>query len=224
MLEAKLVKMSALKLWENNPRRNETNIEKLTHILAVHGQRSPIIVDLKTNVIYKGNATYKAITLLHDGGIENFLTEEDKKLIKGNALISTFHADVRKGMIWASFQSFPSEAAAIAYGISDNAASEWSEWDRDLLTKMLSAEPVEYKTLSGFTEKELDFFKEKFKKQTTEPDNKDPKYKVVISVPDAMTFESFEEIFNKEVSSGFVLKLDSKEFFEVFNREKKMKS
>jgi hypothetical protein len=95
-------------------------------ILAEHGQRSPIVVWDKNNVIYKGNTTWKACKAL------------GWKTIQVCAL------------------PFPSEASASAYGIADNKSSEWSEWDDSVLSGILRSNETFFGTENtGFTEKEL---------------------------------------------------------------------
>lgn len=105
--DVKIVNIGSVKLWKNNPRHNDKNITKLMEIIKTHGQRTPIVVWRKNNVIYKGNSTCKAMRKL------------------GFKTIAVIFAD------------FKSVVAATAYGISDNKASEWSAWDDDLLSKLL---------------------------------------------------------------------------------------
>jgi len=40
------------------------------------------------------------------------------------------------------YVDFPSEAAAIAYGIADNKSSEWAQWDDALLDSFMQMEEV----------------------------------------------------------------------------------
>jgi len=110
--QIKKVSLDEIILWKDNPRKNDASVEKLAELLKVHGQRSPIVVWEKNRTIYKGNTTYKAAKYL---GWE---------------------------FIDAVFTDFPSEQAAIAYGISDNKSSEWSEWDDDILSKLMQSDSV----------------------------------------------------------------------------------
>lgn len=125
--EIKMVPIRRLKLWKGNPRANEEAVPKLAELIKKHGIRSPLVVWKKNNVIYKGNTTYKAA----------------KKL--GIKLLP---------VAWASF---PSEAAAQAYGIADNKSSEFAEWDEDVLSKIMDNKTfASYQKFTGFTDKELD--------------------------------------------------------------------
>jgi ParB-like chromosome segregation protein Spo0J len=117
--------ISTLNFWKNNPRKNDIAVPKLAELLKEHGQRSPIVVWKKNMVVYKGNTTLKAAKLL------------------GWKYISAVLAD------------FPSEEAAVAYGIADNKSSEWSQWDDGLLGKFLSTKEIA--KVSGFTEVETNF-------------------------------------------------------------------
>lgn len=124
--EIKVVPLNSLKLWKDNPRKNTQAAKELAPILEKHGLRSPLVVWDKNNTIYKGNTTWKAAKLL---GWKN---------------------------IAVAFVSFKSEEAANAYGIADNKSQEFSEWDDELLNKMLDTEPMKkFYGSTGFTEKEL---------------------------------------------------------------------
>jgi len=125
-LTVKTVPIDSIKLWADNPRKNDAAVPKLMKLLQEHGQRSPIVVWDKDNTIYKGNTTWKAA----------------------------------KALGWSSIQivvaSFPSAAAAAAYAISDNKASEWSEWDDNILAGILHSDEAFFGTSNtGFSEKEL---------------------------------------------------------------------
>jgi len=119
------VAIDKIKLWKDNPRKNDAAVPKLTEIIKTRGQITPIVVWRKNGVCYKGNTTIKALRSL------NIKT------------VSVLYAD------------FPSESAAIAYGIADNKSSEWAEWDEDILSKFLKMEDV---VETGFTAKETESF------------------------------------------------------------------
>ena len=124
--DAEDVPVKSVKLWDGNPRENDGAVLRLAELIREHGQRSPLVVDRKTRVIYKGNTTWKAIRAL------------------GWDTVAVVFAD------------FPSEQAAIAYAIADNKASEWSDWDDAALTKLLRAGETFYQRKNtGFQEKEL---------------------------------------------------------------------
>lgn len=123
---ADLVDISTVHLWKDNPRKNDKNVNKLATLIRKNGVRAPVVCWVDNRVIYKGNTTYKALKML------------------GNKLIPV------------SWQQFPSEAAAIAFGISDNKSSEFSEWDEIALMKLMGAEEMqEHKANTGFQESEL---------------------------------------------------------------------
>lgn len=112
--------------WKDNPRKNDAAAPKLAEILKEHGQRTPIVVWRKNMVIYKGNTTFKAAKIL------------------GWPTIKVILAD------------FPSEQAATAYGIADNKASEFSDWDDTVLSNLMKAgEGFFTKGNTGFTDREL---------------------------------------------------------------------
>jgi ParB-like chromosome segregation protein Spo0J len=117
------VSLLSVKLWNDNPRINDAAVPKLMEILKVRGQVTPIVVWHKNMTIYKGNTTWKAI----------------KKL--GWPKIKVLFVD------------FPSEQAAIAYGIADNKSSEWSQWDDSVLLRFMDNREIV--TNSGFNEVEV---------------------------------------------------------------------
>jgi hypothetical protein len=126
-LELQTVAIDGIKLWGDNPRKNDSAVPKLAKLLEQHGQKSPIVVWKKNRVIYKGNTTWKAAKQLGWKTIQILLVD------------------------------FPSEQAAIAYGIADNKASEWSDWDDTVLSEMLKADTKGYfsKENTGLSDKEL---------------------------------------------------------------------
>jgi hypothetical protein len=113
------VDINKIKLWKNNPRKNDAAAPKVAEILKTRGQVHPIVVCRKTNVCYAGNTRIKAAKIL------------------GWKTIKVIYVD------------FPSEQAAIAYGIADNKSSEYAEWDDDILKNFLQMK--EMANMSGFT-------------------------------------------------------------------------
>jgi len=84
------------------------------------------VVDANSMTIYKGNGTFEAAKIAGFKKVPVVLRE------------------------------FKSKAAAEAYGISDNKASEWSDWDEDMLQKIMEAEEFQpLKKSTGFEEKDL---------------------------------------------------------------------
>jgi hypothetical protein len=121
------IDIDTVKQWKDNPMgHGNKDVEMLSKILQAHGQRSPIIIWRKNMTIYKGNGTHQAMKKL------------GMKKIK------------------VQFEDFPSEAAAKAYGIADNKASELSDWDADVLVSILSSEEMKsMQPVLGFTDSEL---------------------------------------------------------------------
>jgi hypothetical protein len=123
------VPITSLKLWANNPRKNDGAVPKLVKILEVRGQVTPVVADRKTKVIYKGNTTVKALKAM------------------GETTVKVLFAD------------FKSEQSAIAYGIADNKSGEFAEWDDAVLSTLITAELVSAKESIGYSEKELSVVK-----------------------------------------------------------------
>jgi hypothetical protein len=119
------VPIDSVKYWKDNPRKNDKAAIELAELIKIHKQISPVVVWAKNMVIYKGNTTKKAMTIL------------GSKTIK------------------AIFVDFPSEQAAIAYGIADNKSSELSSWDDTILRKFLDIKEVQLG--SGFSSQEMSF-------------------------------------------------------------------
>ena len=118
--------IASMKLWKDNPRVNDEAVPKLAKLIQAHGQRTPILAWRKNRTVYKGNTTLKAMRLLKMKQI---------------------------AVLWADF---PSEAAAIAYGIADNKSSDFAGWDSDILESLLKSESIKSLTSStGFTEQEI---------------------------------------------------------------------
>lgn len=125
-LDIQVVPINSIHLNPKNARINERAVEPLSRILSVHGQRSPVVVWRKNRVVYKGNTTLKALQFL------------------------------KSPVIRVQFEDFESEAAAEAYGIADNKGGEFSDWDYDVLLKLLSAEEMKfYLPNIGFSSDEL---------------------------------------------------------------------
>ena len=129
ILEVKKVPINSIKPWDKNPRKNDKAVKPLAELLQKHGQRTPIVVWIKDNQIYKGNTTYKAA-----------------KHLKWDS-------------IWVAFAEFPSEKEAIGYALADNKASEWSDWDDTILSMLLpevmGSNIGEIAGLTGFKESDL---------------------------------------------------------------------
>lgn len=128
--EVKMIPVSKLNFWEENPRRNEKASEKLIDIIKTHGFIDPCVVWKKNMVVYVGNTRLKA-------GIK---------------------LDMKK--IPCIIKNWKTEKEAIAYGIANNKSDEWAGWDDDKLSDLLSKKNLlnsDQGIDMGFSEKELDF-------------------------------------------------------------------
>lgn len=125
-----VVPIESVTQWEGNPNDDFSKIKRLQKVLKAHGQITPVTVWSRDNVMYKGNHTHEAMRL--NGAKE----------------------------IRVLFVDFPSRAAAIAYGISDNESGKWSGMNTDVLAALMQSEEVqglgdesEIKLLTGLTDK-----------------------------------------------------------------------
>jgi len=123
-LEQYCIPINTIHFWKDNPRKNDEAAPKLAELIKVHGFNKPIIVWEKNMTTYAGNTALKAARIL---GMKE---------------------------IPAILRNFASEAAAKAYGISDNKASEFSVWDDEALVKLMEVEEFSTDKL-GFNQKEL---------------------------------------------------------------------
>jgi hypothetical protein len=166
------VPLSLVKLWNDNPRINDAAVPKLVEVLRVRGQVTPIVVWRKNMVIYKGNTTWKAI----------------KKL--GWPKIKVLFVD------------FPSEQAAIAYGIADNKSSEWAQWDDSILLKFLEQDAV--RPGSGFTENEyrgIAMLPDIDKIEKINAENSGLKDKIIVMVLDAAKKDEVKDLLQDWITS-----------------------
>lgn len=148
--KSELVDPLQLKLWKNNPRKNEHAVKKLAMLLCLYGQKSPVIVWRKNRVVYKGNTTTKAIIFLKNLTQKEFFdfTEPARK----KNLITK-----KLDKVLVNWEDFQNEQEAEDYGMADNKASEWSEWDEELLDAAFQ-QREDFQVLSfvtGFTEEEI---------------------------------------------------------------------
>lgn len=78
-LQSLCVPIGALKLWKDNPRKNDVAVPKLVKAIQEHGFRIPIVVD-QDGIIRAGNTRYKAAKKLGMKSIpavrQEFLSEE----------------------------------------------------------------------------------------------------------------------------------------------------
>ena len=125
-LDVQRVPIDSIHLWADNPRQNDKAVPKVADSLREHGQRKPIVVWRQNNTVYAGNTLYKAAKSL-----------------------GWTHINV-------AFADFPSEQAAIAYGIADNKTSEYSDWDDDVLSALIRADEGFFnKTNTAMSDREL---------------------------------------------------------------------
>lgn len=146
----------SINLWKGNPRINDQSVEKLALLIAIHGQRIPIVVWEKNATVYKGNTTLKAIRFLSRLSMRDFETLLDPiaKELKKQGKACLFH---KPNMVFVTYQDFPDEKAAIDFALADNKSSEWSQWDEDLLDEILDykEDPKLLSLVTGFSESEL---------------------------------------------------------------------
>jgi hypothetical protein len=128
-LEVVYINRSEIKLWKNNPRVNNSAAVSLAKIILQNGVRSPVILWRENMTAYKGNTTLKALDII------NANTEYKVPCV---------------------LHDFKSEEDAIAYGIADNKASEFAEWDTGLLAALFNSTTVPIrKPATGFKEQEI---------------------------------------------------------------------
>jgi len=118
------VPIDSVKLWKDNPRKNDGAAKKLAELIVRNGFRVPIVVD-QAGIIRAGNTRFKAAKLL------------------GMASIPVIR------------QTFISEVAATAFALSDNKASEFSQWDDDVLERLMKTEGITFEE-TGFDKQDFD--------------------------------------------------------------------
>lgn len=198
-------------LWEANPRKNQKSVRDLALLFAQYGQRTPLSVWVDDCVIYKGNTSYKSLVLLRDMSPAQF-----KKFTKG---IKHPYKPEKVLIAWMNFED---EEQAIAYGISDNKSSEWSDWDDHLLAKLTQEtfKGVDKKyamRITGLKERE---FNELMLSETDLPDklplvdlkgdaNTLKADYLVVEMPDKKTRLQFMEAIGVDHFRNRVIKLDN---------------
>lgn len=151
-LDVRYVPINSVQFWKENPWNHDNAVPRLAELIAIHGQVPSVIAWKKNNVIYKGNHTKKAL---------QYLSANIQKIAKTiGETPESILARVNPDQIKVEFRDFPSEAAANAFGISDNNASQGGEYDDEALRKLLRADEEYYNAKrTGFTEKELKSFR-----------------------------------------------------------------
>lgn len=147
-------------------------------------------------------AAEKLVELIRAHGFRIPITYDDSGMIRaGN---TRFKAAALLGMthIPAIQQKFLSTAAATAFAIADNKASEWAEWDYDALQGLLSAENIA--STSGFTEREIELMSidadiEKLKNIKEDPSGM--KAKTILIVSEASQKDVIKSMLIKWVKS-----------------------
>lgn len=150
-----MVPIDKLKLWKDNPWKHKRVIPKLAEALAIHGQVSPVVADLHSKVIYKGNHTYQAINYLskHMRAVSN----------KIGIKVEDIRSKIDTTMIKVEFIDFPSEQAAVAYGISDNNLSKGGKYDPDTLLQIFKSDEEFYfkkPKHMAFSERDLKIYRD----------------------------------------------------------------
>lgn len=206
------VPIDSVSLWVDNPRKNDKSVRPLAKLLKQYGQRTPIVVWVEDNCIYKGNTTWKAAKYL----------KWDK--------------------IWVAYANFRDHEDAVSYGLADNKSSEWSEWDDNILTKLLTEkfkglDKAQVSGLTGFKESELSSFLLSTKEMPDELPIVDIKGNVVSLKDDYAVLEfdnksqrlKFMEAIdvshdrNRLINIEQLLEFMSEEIQEAMNTPKKLK-
>lgn len=132
------VDLTALRPWKDNPRNNETAIDRVAELIKHHGFAG-VLVATPDGTIRAGHTRFAALLKLQK--------DPEYRGVKGK--------------VWVQWRAFPSEAEAVAYSLADNKASEWSEWDREKLSKLFKQQQKKDLALlekfSGFTKREIPF-------------------------------------------------------------------
>lgn len=139
--EGDLMKLSIpirkCKLLEKNPRKNDEAAKHLAELIRKNGFRKPIVVN-QDYEIKAGNTAWKA---------------------------AKWYLNMKH--IPAVVTRFSEKSKEWEYVISDNKASEWSAWDKDVLAKLMDSEKLSLsQENTGLTDKDLDgLFKSKENKK-----------------------------------------------------------
>ena len=133
-LEIEYVNPNSIKLWEDNPRRNDKAAVKLAESIRAHGFGQPVTVRSEDETVYKGNTRVKAARLLKMESIPVML------------------------------RSYPDVENAKRDALADNRMQEAAEWDVDKLAEMFKErEEVDIARLAietGFEQMEIQGLRE----------------------------------------------------------------
>lgn len=144
-MSIKYIPRSQIKFWKDNPRKNDKAAVKLADLIRKNGLKSPVNIWDKNMTAYKGNTTLKALDLIKSQGARDGDHPSIRPIVAGK----DFNVPVIK-------HQFASEEDAKVYGLSDNKASEYAEWDEDILAQMMGAKSMTpHLTGTGFEEKEI---------------------------------------------------------------------
>ena len=123
-----------LKLWEENPRRNDAAAEKLAVTIDANGFVNPVIGWTQDKTIYAGSTRVKAARIL---GIELL------------------------PVLWIPFAS---KGHAVAFALADNRASEFADWDEGKLAAALASldeiDVAELEKMTAFKQDEMEGLRE----------------------------------------------------------------
>lgn len=129
-----------INFWADNPRRNDKAALEVSTLILKNGMKSPINLWKKDMVVYKGNTSLKALDLLHKAG---------KRIVGIRYIGNVPHIPV-------ILHEFTDKEAAVKYGLADNKASEFAEWDDDILAGLLASKSMRSDlSATGFTEKDV---------------------------------------------------------------------
>lgn len=196
LVDVRYVPINSVHNWAQNPWKHEAAIPRIAELIAINGQVSSVIVWRANNTIYKGNHTKKALVYL---GQNLDKVAHAIKDTKENIL-----ARVNPDTIKVEYRDFPSDAAATAYGISDNNAGIGGEYDDQTLRSLMAVDEGYFTARrTGFTEKELKAFRMSTDGQVTGLENVDLQGDVgemgefmVLTFADKATADKFKEAFS----------------------------
>ena len=156
-MKTEKVKLTDIKPYWRNPRKNEAGIPQLKESIAKFGYQSPLIVD-KNKVIIVGHSRFKALNQLYgqlDTRLDSLAAQMD--VAEGDAkekLESLYDNldEINKGEIKVLIADELDDKQAKEYRITDNKLSEFGEWDN----QKLNYEFKELGDVVGFNPFEID--------------------------------------------------------------------
>jgi ParB-like chromosome segregation protein Spo0J len=144
---ASWVNIDSLKLWKDNPRKNDKRAPHVAGLIKRFGFSEPIIARLENSEIIAGHTRYKAVKLL--------LTEWRRLDAEQRA---KWHASAQHvaevAQVPVRFMDLDEHEAHLC-ALADNRSNELTPWDDDALRKLLPGFSLEDVTLAGWTADQL---------------------------------------------------------------------